>query len=68
VANGDAIEGQSAQPGPPVTVSLGLEYKFELFTHETFLRADDEFQSHPKWAGPGQDPNTLQYDSANYFP
>ncbi len=30
VANGDAIVGQSGQPGPPVTASIGLEYKFTL--------------------------------------
>ena len=67
VASGDAIEGQSAQPAPPVTVSLGLEYRFEIVTHESFVRFDDEYQSRPKWAGAGQDPNTLQYDSANYI-
>jgi iron complex outermembrane recepter protein len=67
VASGDAIEGESAQPAPPVTVSLGLEYHFELATHDSFVRMDDEYQSRPKWAGAGQDPNTLQYDSANYF-
>jgi iron complex outermembrane recepter protein len=67
VASGDAIEGESAQPAPPVTVSLGLEYHFELATRESFVRIDDEYQSRPKWAGAGQDPNTLQYDSANYF-
>ncbi len=67
VASGDAIEGESAQPAPPVTVSLGLEYRFEIVTHESFVRFDDEYQSRPKWAGAGQDPNTLQYDSANYF-
>jgi outer membrane receptor protein involved in Fe transport len=67
VASGDAIEGQSAQPAPPVTVSLGLEYRFDIMTHDSFVRVDDEYESRPKWAGPGQDPNTLQYDSANYF-
>ncbi len=66
VANGDAIVGQSAQPPPPVTVSVGLEYKFTLFTKESFVRVDDEYQGRPKWASAGQDPNTLQYDSANY--
>ncbi len=67
VASGDAIEGQSAQPAPPVTVSLGLEYRFDILTHDSFVRVDDEYQSRPKWAGAGQDANTLQYDSANYF-
>ena len=67
VASGDAIEGQSAQPAPPVTVSLGLEYRFDILPHDSFVRVDDEYQSRPKWAGAGQDANTLQYDSANYF-
>jgi outer membrane receptor protein involved in Fe transport len=67
VASGDAIEGESAQPAPPVTVSLGLEYRFDIAAHDSFVRVDDEYQSRPKWAGAGQDPNTLQYDAANYF-
>jgi outer membrane receptor protein involved in Fe transport len=67
VANGDAIVGQSGQPAPPVTVSIGLEYKFSVFTRDSFVRVDDEYESHPKWAGATQDPSTLQYDPANYF-
>jgi outer membrane receptor protein involved in Fe transport len=66
VANGDAIVGQSSQPPPPVTVSLGLEYKFTLFQRDSFMRVDDEYEGRAKWLGAGQDPNTLQFDSANY--
>jgi iron complex outermembrane recepter protein len=66
VASGDAIVGQSAQPPPPFTMSVGLEYKFTLFTKESFVRVDDEYESRPKWIPAGQDPNSLQYDSANY--
>jgi outer membrane receptor protein involved in Fe transport len=66
VASGDAIVGQSGQPPPPVTVSLGLEYKFTAFARDTFVRVDDEYEGRPKWGWAGQDPNTLQYDSANY--
>jgi len=66
VANGDAIVGQSGQPGPPVTASIGLEYKFTLFERESFVRVDDEYQGSPKWSGASQDPGTLQFDSANY--
>jgi iron complex outermembrane receptor protein len=71
VARGDAIEGQSDQPAPPITASIGLEYKFELLTHESFVRIDDEYEGRPKWVGATQDgtpqqPNTLQYDSAFY--
>ncbi|HTV97537.1 MAG TPA: TonB-dependent receptor [Steroidobacteraceae bacterium] len=67
VASGDAIEGESAQPAPPFTASLGLEYRFDVAAHDSFVRIDDEYQSRPKWAGAGQDPNTLQYDPANYM-
>ena len=66
VAKGDSIVGQSSQPPPPATVSLGLEYKFTLFTRDSFVRVDDEYEAHSKWPWAGQDANTLQYDSANY--
>ena len=66
VASGDAIEGQSDQPAPPLTVALGLEYKFEVAAHDAFIRVDDEYEGRPKWVGATQDANTLQYDAANY--
>jgi outer membrane receptor protein involved in Fe transport len=66
VQSGDAIVGQSGQPGPPVTASIGLEYKFTLIEHDSFVRVDDEYESRPKWVGAIQDSNTLQYDPANY--
>jgi len=66
VSSGDAITGQSGQPASPITASVGLEYKFTAFTRESFVRVDDEYESRPKWASPGQDPSTLQYDPANY--
>jgi iron complex outermembrane recepter protein len=65
-ANGDAIQGQSGQPAPPFTASLGLEYTFRVLQRQAFARIDDEYESHPKWVGPSQDPNTLQYDGANF--
>ncbi len=66
VVGGDAIVGQSGQPAAPFTASIGLEYKFTVFEHESFVRLDDEYQSSPKWIGANQDPNSLQYDPANY--
>ena len=66
-AKGNAIVGQGGQPGAPVTASLGLEYKFEAFGHESFVRGDWEYQGKAKWASPGQDPGSLQYDPANYI-
>jgi outer membrane receptor protein involved in Fe transport len=71
VASGDAIVGQSSetgggQPTAPITVSLGLEYHFNFLEHESFLRADSEYEARAKWVTAAQDPNTLQYDPANY--
>ena len=71
VANGDAIVGQSSetgggQPTAPYTVSLGLEYRFTAFHHESFFRADSEYLARAKWLPAGQDPNTLQYDPASF--
>jgi hypothetical protein len=66
VSDGDAITGQSGQPGPPVTASVGLQYDFRLFNRDSFVRFDDEFQGRAKWQSPQQDPNTQQYDGANY--
>ncbi len=65
-ASGDAIQGESGQPGPPFTASLSLEYRFHLASHDAYARADDEYEAHAKWLGPTQDPNTLQYDGANF--
>jgi iron complex outermembrane receptor protein len=66
VRSGDAITGQSGQPAAPFTATIGLQYKFSVFNHESFIRVDDEYQGRAKWQSPGQDPNTQQYDSANY--
>jgi outer membrane receptor protein involved in Fe transport len=67
VASGDAITGQSGQPNAPFTASVGLEYKFKIADHESFVRFDEEYQSRPKWRVASQDAGTLQYDSANYL-
>jgi iron complex outermembrane receptor protein len=66
VANGDAVTGQSGQPGAPATASIGLEYRFNVFSHQSFVRADYEYEGRAKWASPQQDPMSQQYDSANY--
>ena len=66
VSDGDAITGESGQPGPPVTASIGLQYDFRLFGHGSFVRFDDEYQGRPKWLSPQEDPNSQQYDAANY--
>ncbi|HEV2229022.1 MAG TPA: TonB-dependent receptor [Steroidobacteraceae bacterium] len=71
VANGDAIVGQSSetgagQPTAPVTVSAGLEYRFNFLRHDSFVRVDYEYEGRARWSSAGQDPGTLQYDPANY--
>ncbi|MBV9725114.1 MAG: TonB-dependent receptor, partial [Gammaproteobacteria bacterium] len=71
VADGNAIVGQTAESGygqatTPVTVAAGLEYRFNAFAHESFLRVDYTYQGRAKWPTAAQDPNTLQYDPNNY--
>ncbi len=71
VANGDAIVGQTSESGygqatTPVTVAAGLEYRFNLLEHESFLRVDYTYEGRAKWPTAAQDPNTLQYDPNNY--
>ncbi len=66
VSNGDAIVGLGGQPGSPFTGSVGLEYRFNAFDHESFVRADYEYVGAPKWNGPSQDPASGQYDQGNY--
>ena len=66
VTKGDAITGQSGQPASPITATLGLEYKWNLWNHETFVRVDDEYQSRARWTSPSQDASTAQFDPNNY--
>ncbi len=65
-ANGDAITGQSGQPGAPVTAAVGLEYKFTVADHDSFVRADYEYQGKARWLSPQQDQSTLQADPNFY--
>jgi outer membrane receptor protein involved in Fe transport len=71
VADGDAIVGQSSEggggrPTTPFTASIGLQYNFVAFAKDSFVRLDAEYESRAKWLPASQDPNTLQYDSANF--
>ena len=71
VADGNAIVGQTSEAGygqavAPVTVAAGLEYRFSLFAHESFLRVDYTYEARARWLTASQDPNTLQYDPNNY--
>jgi outer membrane receptor protein involved in Fe transport len=66
VVAGDAVAGPNGIGTgfsiPPYSVSLGLQYKFRTFEHESFVRADYEYIAGDKWAHPVQDPNTASYD------
>jgi outer membrane receptor protein involved in Fe transport len=71
VSNGDAIVGQSGEagggkPAAPFTSAVGLEYHLRLLDKDAFVRADYEYEARSKWSTAAQDPNTLQYDPANY--
>ncbi len=67
---GDAIVGQSGeppgQPGAPFTVTLGLEYKFNLFNRQSFVRVDDEYRAAINGRRRSQDPTTQQFDPSDY--
>jgi outer membrane receptor protein involved in Fe transport len=66
VADGDAIAGQGGQPNAPFTASLGLEYKFTAFGHESFARLDYQHTGAPKWLSASQDAATGQFNAGNY--
>jgi iron complex outermembrane recepter protein len=71
VASGDAIVGQSSetgggQPTAPITVSIGLEYRFNFQSYSYFIRGDYEYEARARWRTAAQDANTLQYDPANF--
>jgi len=66
VKSGNAIVGESGQPGAPFTLSIGAQYKFALLEHESFVRMDFEYQGRNHWLSPRQDPNTAQFSPYNY--
>ncbi len=61
-----SISGDSNPANPPFTISVGLEYRFNIAGHSGFARVDYEYAAHDKWLPPTQDPNTAQYDPANF--
>ena len=67
VKSGDAIAGPNGigtgYSIPPYSVAVGVEYKFGVMEHESFLRMDYEYQAGDKWIHAGLDPLTSQYDS-----
>ena len=61
-----SISGDSNPSNPPFTVSVGLEYHFQIAGKTSFARVDYEYEAHDKWLPPTQDPNSAQYDPANF--
>ncbi len=61
-----SISGDSNPSNPPFTVAVGLEYHFNIAGYSSFARVDYEYEAHDKWLPPTQDPNTAQYDPANF--
>jgi outer membrane receptor protein involved in Fe transport len=71
VADGNAIVGVSSetgggQPAAPVTLALGVEYRFGAFGRQSFVRADAEYEGRAKWLTPSQDPGSSQFDPASF--
>ena len=66
VQAGDAIAGPNGigtgYSIPPYSITLGPEYKFQVFAHESYVRADWEYLAGDKWLHASQDPNTSSYD------
>ena len=69
VAAGDAIAGPNGigtgYSIPPYSITLGPEYKFRAFAHESYVRADWEYLAGDKWLHASQDPNTSSYDPSS---
>jgi iron complex outermembrane receptor protein len=69
VAAGDAIAGPNGigtgYSIPPYSITLGPEYKFKAFAHQSYVRADWEYEAGDKWLHASQDPNTSSYDPSS---
>jgi iron complex outermembrane recepter protein len=72
VAAGDAVAGPNGigtgYSIPPYSISLGLEYKFRAFEHESFVRGDWEYLAGDKWPHASQDGTPAQPNTASYDP
>jgi outer membrane receptor protein involved in Fe transport len=68
VDTGDAIAGPNGigtgYSVPPYSATIGLEYKFRAFAHESFVRGDYEYLAGDKWVHAALDPNTTSFDQA----
>jgi iron complex outermembrane receptor protein len=66
VVTGDAVAGPNGigtgYSIPPYSATVGLEYKFNAFSYESFFRGDYEYLAGDKWLHAAQDPRTSSYD------
>ncbi len=66
VTSGDAVAGANGigqgYSIPPYSATIGLEYKFRAFAHESFVRGDYEYLAGDKWVHPALDSRTASYD------
>jgi iron complex outermembrane receptor protein len=67
VTTGDAVAGPNGigtgYSIPPYSATLGVNYKFQAFSYESFVRGDYEYLAGDKWLHASQDPRTSSYDS-----
>ena len=61
VNNGNAIVGESATPGAPWIITVGPEYRFNLFNRDTYVRMDFEHQTKNSRQTAAEDPTTVQF-------
>ena len=71
VRSGDAVEGTTSFSGhlrtpAPFTATVGMQYKFDAFGRDSFVRLDWEHEGRAKWLPASQDPGTQQYDPLNF--
>ncbi len=67
VVSGDAVAGPNGigtgYSIPPYSATVGFEYKFNAFSHESFFRGDYEYLAGDKWQHASQDIRTSSYDA-----
>ena len=67
VERGDAVAGPNGigtgYSIPPYSATVGVNYKFQAFSYESFVRGDYEYLAGDKWQHASQDPRTSSYDA-----
>jgi iron complex outermembrane receptor protein len=65
VLRGDAVTGNTGT-APPWTVTVGLEYGFQIASRESFVRLDWEYEQRNHELTAEQDPGSTQYNSYTF--